>query len=93
MNSETSTSPLPASASTGGSNAGADSVDGTVRRVAQRAHDTVDRLEQTVSAGSDRLMDWHEEYGGMAREQVRENPLAAVGVSFLAGIVFAKLFL
>jgi hypothetical protein len=28
----------------------------------------------------------------MAREQVRSNPLAAVGIAFAAGYVFAKVF-
>jgi hypothetical protein len=28
----------------------------------------------------------------MAREQVRANPLAALGVAFAAGFVFAKIF-
>jgi ElaB/YqjD/DUF883 family membrane-anchored ribosome-binding protein len=93
MNSETtSSSPFPTSDSTGGSNAGAmDS--GTVQRLAQRAHEAVDRLEQTVSSGSDRMMGWQQEYGDMTREQVRANPLAAVGIAFAVGIVFSKLFM
>ena len=93
MNSETSSSsPFPTSASTGGSNSGAmDS--GTVQRLAQRAHEAVDRLEQTVSTGSERMMGWQQEYGDMARDQVRSNPLAAVGVAFAVGILFSKLFM
>ncbi len=108
MNSETSTSPFPTSAttgtsdavgttggaSTGGSNAGGMGGDsGRVHRVAQSAHEAVDRLEQTLSSGSDRMMGWQQEYGDMAREQVRENPLAALGVAFAVGIVFSKLFM
>ena len=101
MNSETATSPFPTSAgaagtstgSTGGSNAGAMGSGETVQRYAQRAHEAVDRLTQTVSAGSERVMGLQQEYGDMAREQVRANPLAAIGVSFLVGIVFSKIFL
>ncbi|WP_156385636.1 hypothetical protein [Ramlibacter sp. Leaf400] len=66
---------------------------GTVQKLAQRAHEAVDRLEQTVSTGSERMMGWQQEYGDMAREQVRTNPLAAVGVAFAVGIIFSKLFM
>lgn len=94
MNSETSSSPFPTSSSTGGSNSGAmGDASGTVQRMAQRAHEAVDRLEQTVNTGSERMMGWQQEYGDMAREQVRANPLAAVGVAFAVGIVFSKLFM
>lgn len=105
MNSETSTSPFPTStstgttgtagsASTGGTDAGSMGGDsGRVHRMAQSAHEAVDRLEQTLSSGSDRMMGWQQEYGDMAREQVRENPLAALGVAFAVGILFSKLFM
>ncbi len=89
MNSETSTeTPFPTSASQG---TGADS--GNVQRVAQKAHEAIDRLEQTISTGSERMMGWQQEYGDMAREQVRANPMAAVGIAFAVGIVFSKLFM
>ena len=110
MNSETSTSPFPTSASTdttatpgststGGSNVGGTDMrgmgsdSGRVHKMAQSAHEAVDRLEQTLSSGSDRVMGWQEEYGEMTREQVRENPLAALGVAFAVGIIFSKLFM
>ena len=105
MNSETPTSPFPTtattdgSASTGGSNMGGTdmramgSESGRVHKMAQSAHEAVDRLEQTLSSGSDRVMGWQEEYGEMTREQVRENPLAALGVAFAVGIIFSKLFM
>ena len=97
MNSETSSSPFPTSStvgsSTGGSNSGAMGDNNTVQRLAQRAHEAVDRLEQTMSTGSERMMGWQQEYGDMAREQVRTNPLAAVGVAFAVGIIFSKLFM
>ena len=90
MNTETSTSPFPTSATAGG-DTGADA--GTVQRLAQRAHEAVDRLEQTLGSSTDRMMGWQQEYGDMAREQVRANPLAAVGIAFAVGIVFSKLFM
>ena len=68
-------------------------MEGAVHRMAQKAHEAVDRLEQSLGAGSERMMDWQQEYGDMAREQVRESPLAAVGVAFVAGILFNKLFM
>ncbi|WBY02615.1 hypothetical protein PE066_03500 [Ramlibacter tataouinensis] len=105
MNSETSSSPFPTStttgttgatgsASTGGTDAGGMGADsGRVQRLAQSAHEAVDRLEQTLSSGSDKMMGWQQEYGDMARDQVRENPLAALGVAFAVGIIFSKLFM
>ncbi len=71
----------------------ADSAHGTVSRAAQRAHEAVDRVEQAIGAGSERMLDWQQEYGDMAREQVRANPLAAVGVAFLAGLIFGRVFM
>lgn len=65
--------------------------DGTVRRVAQKAHDAVDRIEQTLGSSTDKVMNWQEEYGEMAREQVRANPLAVVAGAFAIGYLLAKL--
>jgi ElaB/YqjD/DUF883 family membrane-anchored ribosome-binding protein len=90
MNSDTTTdTPFPTSATAEGG--GLDQ--GTVQRLAQRAHEAVDRLEQTIGTGSEKVMGMQQEYGDMAREQVRNNPLAAVGVAFAVGIVFSKLFM
>ncbi len=91
MNSDTTTTPFPTSESAGGASGGGDA--GTVQRLAQRAHEAVDRLEQTIGSGHDTMMGWQQEYGDMAREQVRANPLAAVGIAFAVGIVFSKLFM
>jgi ElaB/YqjD/DUF883 family membrane-anchored ribosome-binding protein len=66
---------------------------GRVRRVAQKAHETVDRLEQTIGSGSEKVMGWQQEYGEMARDQVRTSPLAALGIAFGVGIIFSKLFM
>jgi hypothetical protein len=51
-----------------------------VHRVAQKAHETVDKLEQTVSSGSEKVMSIQEEYGAYAREQIKMHPLSTVGV-------------
>lgn len=92
MNSETAT-PFPTSAESSpsaslGGNGSAD----TVHRLAQRVHEAVDSLEQKLGEGSDKVMTSYQEYGDLAREQVRSNPLAAVGIAFAAGYVFARLF-
>ncbi|AEG92260.1 DUF883 family protein [Ramlibacter tataouinensis] len=95
MNTETSESPFPTSSSAngvgGGLNGGANA--GTVQRMAQKAHEAVDKLEQTIGSGSETVMGWQQEYGEMAREQVKSNPLAAVGIAFGVGILFSKLFM
>jgi ElaB/YqjD/DUF883 family membrane-anchored ribosome-binding protein len=67
--------------------------DGTVKRVAQTAHQYVDKLEQTLGSSGAKVMSMQQEYGEMARDQVKANPLAAVGVAFAVGIVFSKLFM
>jgi hypothetical protein len=36
-------------------------------------------------------MGWQQEYGEMAREQVRANPLTVVAGAFAVGFLFAKL--
>ena len=62
-----------------------------VKRVAQKAHEAVDKLEQTVSSGSEKVVGWQEEYGGIVREQVKDNPLTAIGIAFAAGILFSRI--
>lgn len=65
--------------------------DNVVKRVAQKAHEAVDKLEQTVNSGSEKVTGWQEEYGGQAREQIKANPLTAVGIAFFAGILFSRI--
>lgn len=92
MNSETA-SPFPTSTDTGSSSTGLNGSNAdSVHRLAQRVHDTVDMLEQKFGQGSEKVMGMHQEYSDMAREQVRANPLAAVGIAFATGYIFAKLF-
>jgi ElaB/YqjD/DUF883 family membrane-anchored ribosome-binding protein len=64
----------------------------SVHRVAQKVHDVVDTLETKIGAGSEKVMSLQQEYGEMAREQVRSNPLLALGAAFSIGFLFAKLF-
>jgi hypothetical protein len=59
--------------------------------VADKAHQAVDTLAQSLNTGAERVMGWQEEYGDMAREQIRANPLAVVFGAFALGYVFAKL--
>ena len=94
MNADTaSQNPFPTSAeqSQGGGSAGLNGDANRVRKVAQTLHEAVDTLEQKVSMGGDRVMSMQQEYSEMAREQVRANPLAALGVAFAAGFVIAKI--
>ena len=65
--------------------------EGKVRRVAQRAHEAVDKLEQTLGSSSEKVMGLQQQYGEMAREQVRENPLAVVAGAFAIGWLLGKL--
>jgi ElaB/YqjD/DUF883 family membrane-anchored ribosome-binding protein len=93
MNAETSTqNPFPTSTDTSGSSSnGLNGEASRVRRMAQSLHEAVDSLEQKIGSGSERVMGLQEEYGNMAREQVRANPLAALGVAFAAGFVIARI--
>ena len=38
-------------------------------------------------------MGLQQEYSEVAREQVRANPLMAVGAAFAVGVIFSKLFM
>jgi ElaB/YqjD/DUF883 family membrane-anchored ribosome-binding protein len=93
MNAETSTqNPFPTSAESSGSGSSLNGDANRVRRMAQSLHEAVDSLEQKIGGSSEKLMGLQQEYGDMAREQVRANPVAALGVAFAVGFVFAKIF-
>jgi ElaB/YqjD/DUF883 family membrane-anchored ribosome-binding protein len=62
-----------------------------VHRVAQKAHETVDRLEQSVSSGSERMMSMQEEYGSYARDQIKMHPLSTVAGAFVVGLLLGKI--
>ena len=93
MNAETaSQNPFPTSAEQSANNGASLNGDANrVRRIAQSLHEAVDTLEQKIGSGSERVMGLQEEYGTMAREQVRANPLAALGVAFAAGFIVARI--
>ena len=93
MNAETSTqNPFPTSAENSASNGAGLNGDATkVRKIAQTLHEAVDTLEQKIGASSERVMGMQEEYGNMAREQVRANPLAALGAAFAAGFIISRI--
>jgi len=95
MNSETaSQNPFPTSTESNGGSSSASGLNGEatrVRRMAQTLHEAVDSLEQKIGQSSERVMGLQDEYGTMAREQVRANPLAALGVAFAAGFIVARI--
>lgn len=97
MNSETMDS-TNSMGVTGQGTSSANSLNGTtanaqaqVQRVAEKAHAAVDTVAQSLSSGTERMMSWQQEYGDMAREQVRQNPLMVVAGAFALGYVLAKL--
>ena len=89
----TSESPFPASGAALGGMGDAGLQGSTVQRVAQKAHEAVDRMEQALGSGGERMMDLQQEWSETAREQVRASPLASVGIAFAAGLVFGRLFM
>lgn len=64
---------------------------GVVHRVAQKAHQTVDKLEQTVATGSEKVTSLQEEYGAYAREQIKAHPLSTVAGAFAIGLLLGKI--
>ena len=94
MNAETSQNPFPTSTESTGTNGANGALNGDanrVRRMAQSLHEAVDTLEQKIGTSSERVMSMQQEYGDMAREQVRSNPLAALGVAFAAGFIISRI--
>jgi ElaB/YqjD/DUF883 family membrane-anchored ribosome-binding protein len=93
MNADTSSqNPFPTSTESSGTNgAGLNGEANRVHRLAQTLHEAVDSLEQKIGMGSERVMGLHQEYGSMAREQVKANPLAALGVAFAAGFIISRI--
>lgn len=93
MNADTaSQNPFPTSPDMDSSASGLNGDANRVHRFAQSVHEAVDQLEQRIGSTSEKMMDMQQQYGDMAREQVRANPIAALGVAFAVGFVFAKVF-
>jgi ElaB/YqjD/DUF883 family membrane-anchored ribosome-binding protein len=91
MNSETSDIGMGGMPAIDGPGATSGLNGGVVHRVAQKAHETVDRLEQTMATGSDRVMTMQEEYGSYAREQIKMHPLSTVAGAFALGLLLGKI--
>ena len=93
MNSET----MDTSDTMGVTGQGTSTLNGTgnaqqqVQRVAEKAHAAVDSMAQSISSSTERVMSWQQEYGELAREQVRQNPLMVVAGAFALGYVLAKI--
>ena len=90
MNSETMDT-SDAMGGTAGLNGTSANPQAQVQRVAEKAHAAVDTVAQSISSGTERMMTWQQEYGELAREQVRQNPLMVVAGAFALGYVLAKI--
>ncbi len=69
-----------------------------VDRAAESAGKAEERLREAAAAGEQRLRETGEEARVMAeramdhvREYTKENPLAAAGIAFAAGVIFSRL--
>ena len=91
MNSETMDTTGTTGTATGTSGLNGTGAQQQVQRVADKAHAAVDTVAQQLGSQAERVMNWQNEYGEMAREQIRANPLAVVFGAFAVGYVFAKL--
>jgi len=81
--------------------------DDLIGRIAQSAHETIDRLAETAAPHVNRLQEnlsgdalhmrademreLRDEWAESLRCTVRENPLAAVGVALAVGVLIARL--
>ncbi len=82
---------------------------GTVERVAQTAHEAIDRVAakaapavekwrtsatgaaDTLQSKADRFVEMEDHWIETTREYVRENPLTALGIAVVAGLVLSRL--
>lgn len=90
MNTETIEGNYTTTPGMNGPNGAAASAANVVQRVAQKAHDTVDKLEQSVTTGSEKVMTLQEEYGSYAREHIKAHPLSTVAGAFAIGLLLGK---
>ena len=70
----------------------------TVDRVASGAHDAVDKVAGAASAAAKvmeekggQFKEVQDRYLDQARQSVRDNPLAAIGIAIAAGVVISHL--
>ena len=59
-------------------------------KVAKTLHEVVNKIESKIETGANKVMNLQQEYTDVARDQVRSNPLAAIGAAFVVGFVVAK---
>ncbi|MEO7390916.1 MAG: hypothetical protein ABIU58_02000 [Ramlibacter sp.] len=90
MNTDTSDSIITSTGMNGPSGAAALNSN-VVNRVAQKAHETVDKLEQTVTTGTEKVMTMQEEYGSYARDHIKAHPLSTVAGAFVIGLLLGKI--
>lgn len=82
---------------------------GTVERVAQSAHEAIDRFAakagpaveklrtsasgaaDTLQGRADRFVEMEDHWVETTRSYVRENPLTALGIAVVAGLVLSRL--
>ena len=83
----------PTTAAGGSGSGGQGLASGQVGRVAQGAHEAVDRVRETLTSGTDRLKAMPQEYGEMAYERVTSNPFRTLGIAFVAGVVLSEILL
>ncbi len=69
-----------------------------IERLGESAHSAVERATQTAGELAERfgekseeLLAMKDDYIESAREYVRENPFAALGIALAAGYLFAKI--
>lgn len=67
-------------------------------RLSETAHSAIDRATQTAQQLTERfgerseeLLAMKDDYLESARDYVRENPLAAIGIALAAGYLFGKI--
>ena len=67
-------------------------LDRNIERVSQSAHQAVDRaaaaasgVVEGISGKGQDILDWKDSWMDEARDYVRENPLAAIGIAVAAG--------
>ncbi|MCW5659575.1 MAG: hypothetical protein KIT60_17890 [Burkholderiaceae bacterium] len=103
----TRSSPIPSAGADGAVADTAARTDDLIGRIAQSAHETIDRLAETAAPhvsrlqGSlsgdalhqraDQVRELRDEWTESLRETVRENPLAAVGIALAVGVLVARL--
>jgi len=71
-----------------------------LHRFAGMLHRAIDKVEQQVGGGGQGVMsaqagygEQARQYGDTARERINAKPLQAVGIAWVAGVIFSKLFL